>query len=137
MPQPVTISPSELLGVRVLAVDDTSDALELLVTVLKVYGATVTPATSVREALALYAREPQDVVVSDIRMQQEDGYALLRGVRAAEAERKAPRARAVALTGMSDPSSRERALEAGFDAHLTKPFDPDDLVAAIAALVQA
>jgi CheY-like chemotaxis protein len=121
---------SRLDGLRVLVVDDQSDAREVVSLVLRERGAEVHLAGSVAEALDLLARHAIDVIVSDLAMPGADGYDLIRAVRA----ERDPAIRAVALTAYTDHEVRERAIAAGFAAHATKPLNPDDLVELIAKL---
>lgn len=122
-----------LNGLQILVVDDHADTLELLVIALTEYGADVKAASSAREALEAFEQFKPDVLVSDIGMPGEDGYALIRQVRILEPEqgRNIP---AVALTAYASESDRALALDAGFQTHLPKPVEPDKLVAAIAHL---
>jgi signal transduction histidine kinase/ActR/RegA family two-component response regulator len=119
---------------HVVLVEDDDDTRQVLVLFLELAGAKVTGAGSVREALALLETLRPDVLVSDIGMPDEDGYSLIREVRAREITggRGIP---AIALTGYVRPEDRARLLAAGFQTHLRKPVDPDDLVATVAALV--
>lgn len=122
-----------LHGVRILLVDDDADGREMLTVLLEVQGATVTSTGSVREALdALDALRP-DVIVSDIRMPEEDGYTLIRRVRVRDAERGTITP-VIALTGYVTREDQTRLLVVGFQAHLRKPVDPSEIVAAIASL---
>jgi signal transduction histidine kinase/CheY-like chemotaxis protein len=125
--------PVELAGLRVLIVDDEPDVRELLTAVLDRCKAVVFAAASVHEALALLQQHRPDVLVSDIGMPGEDGYALIRQVRAlpAEAGGKIP---ALALTAYARMEDRTRALLAGFQMHVPKPLDPTELVVVLANL---
>jgi CheY-like chemotaxis protein len=116
-------------GVRVLLVEDDRDSRELMQFMLERRGAEVTAVGSVREALEVLDRAPPAVVVSDIAMPGEDGYALIRKIRALGL-----RIPAVAVTAFSRAHDRERALAAGFQAHLTKPVEIDIFCGAIARL---
>jgi len=118
--------------VAVLVVDDDLNARELLVAVLDGAGAEVRAAASTEDALMILEGWTPDVLMSDIEMPGEDGYALMRRVRALSGLRG--RIAAVALTAHARPEDRARALAAGFQWHLAKPIDPAELVAAIAAL---
>jgi CheY-like chemotaxis protein len=120
-------------GVRVLIVDDDDDSRELLVLMLVDQGATVSSAASAGEALRLLAESPPDVLVSDISMPDVNGYSLIRGVRGLARDRggKTP---AIALTAYARVEDGERAFAAGFQAHVTKPVDPDRLAAIVANL---
>ena len=118
--------PHLLSGVNVLIVDDEEDARELLKTVLESYGATVTTVASAPEAISEYDRSAPHVIVSDIGMPLEDGFALMRRVREkpAHAGGDVP---AIALTAYASASDREAALAAGYQAHVAKPFEPADV----------
>ena len=122
-----------LNGVRVLVVDDEADVQELLRTILAQCEAQVTVAANAREALEALEQAPFDVLVSDIRMPEEDGYALLRKVRALDAERGG-QIPALALTAYTRIEDREAALSAGFQQHAAKPIEPVELAAAVATL---
>lgn len=122
-----------LNGLRILVVDDEADARELLKTVLETYGADVTVAASGREAMEkLEEFEPQ-VLISDIGMPGEDGYSFIRRVRALDAQRGG-RIPAVALTAYAREEDRRRSLLAGFQMHLPKPVNPDELIVVVASL---
>jgi CheY-like chemotaxis protein len=127
------VSFAELTGVRVAIVEDDADAQELLQFALQSVGASVVCASSVREALLLIDADPPDVLVSDIGMQGEDGYDLMRRVRLREGNggRRLP---SVALTAFASGEHSRRALEAGFDEFLTKPIDPAAVSQTIARL---
>jgi signal transduction histidine kinase/CheY-like chemotaxis protein len=121
-----------LRGLRVLVVDDESDARELLGVILRGKGADVEPVASVADALAAFAEARPDVLVSDISMPDADGYELIRRLR--EGEGDAALTPAIALTAYARDRDRERALASGFQLHLAKPVEPDDLVLAVANL---
>jgi CheY-like chemotaxis protein len=126
-------APDRLDGVRVLLVDDERDARELFAQILESAGARVRTAPSAGEAMTRLIEEGADVLVCDIEMPQMDGYELLRLVLAdTRIQRKG--LVAIALTAYSRAADRRRALQAGFDEHLSKPVDPQTLVATIAAL---
>ena len=125
-----------LQGVGVLVVDDEEDARELLTTVLQLYGAEVKTVDSAAEALAAIDEWLPDVLVVDIGLPEEDGYGLILKVRALEAQQGA-RMPALALTAYARRVDRERALAAGFQAHLAKPADPSELVSVVAQLSKA
>jgi CheY-like chemotaxis protein len=137
---PATVKSSwELAGVRALVVDDADDARELIGTTLIRYGAEVVAVSSAAEAYTLITTIPPqqlpDVMVIDIGMPCEDGYSLIRRVREWERERGAyiP---AVALTAYGRFEDRVRALNAGFQMHVAKPVDPDELADAIMTLIR-
>jgi PAS domain S-box-containing protein len=123
----------KLDGLRVLVVDDESDARGLLARLFADCGAQVHTAASVPEALATIDSAPPDLLVSDIGMPGVDGYELIRRVRSLAADRGG-RIPAVALTAFARSSDRTRALLAGYDSHLAKPIEPAELLAVVAAL---
>jgi signal transduction histidine kinase/CheY-like chemotaxis protein len=128
-------APARLDGIRVLVVDDDDDARELFASIVEAAGAEVLTAASVPDALRLLRRERDLVLVSDIEMPGEDGYQLLS--RALAESGGARRLIAIAVTAYARTVDRQRALDAGFDAHLAKPVDPGELVATIASLTVA
>jgi len=132
-PPPAWDVPPELARLHVLVVDDDRDGREMIGMVLEQCGTRVTLAGSVREALAAFALDRPDVVLSDIGMPGEDGYELIRQIRAlgAEAGGTVPAASLTAYAGVED---RRRALLAGFNMHVPKPVDPAELVAVIGSL---
>jgi len=124
---------ADLTGVRVLVVDDEADARDLFAMVLESCGAVVTTASRASEAFALIRRDPPQVLVSDIGMPEEDGFSLIRRVRALPpAEGGATPA--VAVTAFTGVEHRIRALEAGFNQHVGKPFEPQELAAIVRRL---
>ena len=122
-----------LADVRVLVVDDEADARALVRRLLEERGATVITNGSVAEALASIREERFDVLVSDIGMPDEDGYALIRQVRALAAERGGS-IPAVALTAYARSEDRMKAVMAGFQMHVTKPVEPAELLTMVASL---
>jgi PAS domain S-box-containing protein len=126
-------SVARLDDIRVLVVEDDEDSRKLLGVMLTKQGAEVTSTSSSAEALNAFGQMLPDVVVSDIGMPEEDGYELIRKVRALPAERGGLTP-AIALTGYATRKDRERALSAGYQMHLAKPVEPAELVAAIASL---
>ncbi|MDB5295740.1 MAG: hypothetical protein JWO31_1723 [Phycisphaerales bacterium] len=125
----------QLVGVSVLVVDDEDDARTVVRRLLEGCGAVVDTAGSAGEALAhLTARVP-DVLVSDIGMPGQDGYELIRRVRALPPDRGG-RVHALALTAYARTVDRVRALEAGFHMHVAKPVDPAELIVTVAALAR-
>ncbi|HEU5323713.1 MAG TPA: response regulator, partial [Methylomirabilota bacterium] len=133
-PPPATLDalPS-LEGLHVLVVDDEADARELIRLILEGRGALVTAVASTQAALAALARARADVLVSDIGLPGDDGYALIRQVRALppDAGGATP---AVALTAYARTEDRTRALLAGFETHVAKPVEPAELVMVVARL---
>jgi CheY-like chemotaxis protein len=133
MPSDEAIIAKPLEGLHVLAVEDTNDSREMLVALLGVHGAMVTAVASAHEAVDALDRERFDVLVSDIGMPEETGYDLIRQVRERLNERGG-QIPAIALTALSDPNDRAKALAAGFQAHMEKPVESDELVTVIKAL---
>jgi CheY-like chemotaxis protein/two-component sensor histidine kinase len=127
--------PSELQGKKVLVVDDDEDARNLVATVLTSCGCEVSTASSVGEAMVRFDDMKPDVVVSDIGMPNEDGFELIKRIRARPAERGG-RVPAAALTAYARAEDRKKVLAAGFVTHVVKPVDPSELVAVIASLVR-
>jgi PAS domain S-box-containing protein len=125
---------STLAGVKALVVDDEPDARALVRELLEARGASVRAVASAAEALAAVEAEVPEVIVSDIGMPVEDGYALIRKLRSLPPERGGL-VPAVALTAFARVEDRERAREAGYQDHLAKPLDASALYAAVTALV--
>jgi CheY-like chemotaxis protein len=123
-----------LTGLRILVVDDDEDTRFYITTVLTADGATVTTVDSAAAALAVLPELQPDVCICDIAMPGEDGYSLIRKIRALPQE-QGGEVLAVAVTAYADTEDRIRALEAGFNIHLGKPVAPEDLVMTIANLV--
>ena len=122
-----------LAGIRVLVVDDELDARELVKSVLEDSAAQVWIAGSAAEALMLVQEHLPDLIVSDIGMPDRDGYQLMRDVRALPAARGG-RIRAIALTAFARSEDRTRAMLAGYQAHVAKPIEPQELVATIKSI---
>jgi signal transduction histidine kinase len=126
----------DLKDVRILVVDDESDAREVLSEALSGSGATVTTAGSVEEAIRKLEAGMPDVLVSDIAMPNGDGYALIKHVREV-LHAESVSLPAVALTAYAREEDRRRAYSAGFQRHLAKPVEPAALVSAISELARA
>ncbi|MGB3765819.1 MAG: response regulator [Phormidesmis sp.] len=139
--QPQDISISELsLGdslenVRVLIVEDQSDALDVFRLMMEAHKATVVVATSVPEALKKFRWFRPDVIVSDIGFPEETGYDLIREIRALP-EEEGSRTPAVAISAYAETPYRTRALLAGFQMHIPKPIDLETLVTVVGQLTQ-
>jgi PAS domain S-box-containing protein len=122
-----------LQGIRVLVVDDEADMLNLAQFVLEQYGAEVQVAASAAEAMLIFDRFVPNVLISDIGMPDLDGYMLMQQVR-----QRSPQAggqvSAIALTAYAGECDRQLARQAGFQLHLPKPVEPEQLVQAIAVL---
>lgn len=121
-----------LAGLRVLAVDDDPDTLDVVSELLTLRGAYVVMAPSAAAALEALRQFEPDVLVSDIGMPDRDGYDLIRDIRGLG--RSPDELPAVAVTAFTSAEDRRRALAAGFQVHLSKPVDPAELTAVVARL---
>jgi CheY-like chemotaxis protein len=126
--------PPDIAGIKVLAVDDEPDARSLLTAILEKCGATVKTCETAAQAIKLLEEFEPDILVSDIGMPEEDGYSLIKRVRATEkgTHKRIP---AVALTAFARVEDRLKALSAGFNMHVPKPVEPAELAMVIASLV--
>jgi CheY-like chemotaxis protein len=122
-----------LAGKRVLIVDDDDDARYLLRVVLEGCQMTVCDSDSADKALEELDQTSFDLLVSDIGMPERDGYSLIRAVRGRSDSESIP---AVALTSFGRPEDRARALRAGFNRHLRKPFTSSSLLLCLASLLE-
>jgi signal transduction histidine kinase/CheY-like chemotaxis protein len=122
-----------LEGLRILVVDDAADSRELVAAALREAGADVTEARSAAEALAAFEQAAVDMVVSDVAMPERDGFELVRALRATSHGFSLP---IVAVTAFGSPEDRAAALDAGFDAHVGKPFEPRALVGLLSTFVK-
>jgi CheY-like chemotaxis protein len=125
--------PGELDGIRVLVVDDDTDARELVSFLLESCGGEVRSAASVSDALGILEHFTPHVIVSDIGMPDQDGYFLIRALRTHSAmeKRGIP---AIALTAFARSEDRTRALVEGFNTHMAKPVEPRRLVERVVEL---
>ncbi|MEO8902651.1 MAG: ATP-binding protein [Polyangiaceae bacterium] len=125
----------ELKGLRLLLVEDDGDSREVVAAILEDSGVHVTTANSAEDALSILERVPVpvDVIVSDVGLPGLDGYAFLSVVRKNPALARIP---AAALTAYAYPEDRRRALDAGFQMHLRKPFDQAELLATVSDLAK-
>jgi CheY-like chemotaxis protein/two-component sensor histidine kinase len=133
-PNPLQEQLLDLTGIRVLAIDDELDSLELLVVILAQAGAEVMSVASAAEFLIALESFQPDVVVSDIGMPEIDGYTLLKQVRLLSPE-QGGQVPAIALTAYAGEMDRKQAIAAGFQEHIAKPIEPDRLVATIVGLL--
>ena len=124
-----------LQGLRILVVDDEPDSRTMIASALALHSAETRTAASAAQALAVLEGWRPDLLVSDIGMPGEDGYSLIRRVRARGPEQGGT-IPALALTAYAGVKDNRRALEAGFQLHIAKPVTPDQLTTAIAGLVQ-
>jgi len=141
--EPLTASTRslDLSGVRVLVIDDEADSLEFIAYVLEQAGASVITATTADEAFAALTQSQLDVILSDIGMPDMDGYRLMQQIRARSPEQggtvlafSEAMLPAIALTAYVAETDQQQAFSAGFQAHLSKPVDPERLVAAVSDL---
>jgi two-component system, OmpR family, response regulator len=124
-----------LNGLRVLVVDNDSDSRDLLKMVFEEYGVETIPAKSALEALEILKQVKPDLLISEIGLPKEDGYSLMSKVKAFEMQRQV-QIPALALTVYATEDDRARALSVGFEQHLPKPFDIDELIATVADLTK-
>jgi len=126
----------QLNGVNVLFVDDQADARELVKELLELHGAKVTSVETAEQALEAMQREHFHVLLSDIGLPMIDGYELIRQIRRLPPE-QGGRIPAVAVTGFARSEDSQRALAEGFQNHLSKPIEPNELVDLVATLSTA
>ncbi|TMB04471.1 MAG: response regulator, partial [Deltaproteobacteria bacterium] len=132
---PLPVGPPRADGLHVLLVDDDANTLDSLRALFEHYGARVTAVPSAAEALRALESLRPDVLVSDIAMPDEDGYQLIARVRELDRERGGA-IPAVALTAFAADDDRVRALVAGYDVHLSKPVNPEEVVAFVTQLAR-
>jgi signal transduction histidine kinase len=125
---------ARLSGVRILVVDDEEDAREAMAVLLGQAGATVRSVGSAAEAFEALREQPPDLLLSDIAMPGEDGYSLIRRVRAL-ADEQGGQVPAAALTAYATLDDRRKALQAGYNDHIPKPVDPTRLIATVTELI--
>jgi CheY-like chemotaxis protein len=135
-PRVAPADPVTLNGIRILIVDDETDAREMMVAMLENFGATVNALAGADEAIALLQSGgfDADVLVSDVGMPGTDGFELIRSIRKLDS----PKTRAlpaIAVTAYANPEDRVKALVAGYQNHIPKPVDSAALAAAIVQLV--
>jgi PAS domain S-box-containing protein len=124
-----------LSGLEILVVDDDADMREFLPFMLEQYGATVTVVASGIEALTALSQSQPNLIISDIGMPEMDGYMLMRQIRSLEPEQGGT-IPAIALTAYAGEMDHEQAIAVGFQQHISKPVDPDELIKAIASLLK-
>ncbi|MBD2072077.1 response regulator [Leptolyngbya sp. FACHB-671] len=117
-------------GLKVLVVDDDNDNLQLFAFLLETYGASVTAVSSANDAFQAFLEQQPDILISDIRMPNQDGYMLIRQIRGLTVE-QGGQAPAIALTANAREIDQQQALAAGFQQYLAKPVDPDELLQAV------
>ncbi|MBD2014970.1 response regulator [Microcoleus sp. FACHB-53] len=131
---PLVPQSSPLSGIRVLVVDDDTDSREFFAFVLEQLGAQVSTVTSAGEAIAFLEQSQPNILLSDIGMPDMDGYMLMRQIRAMPPE-QGGQILAIALTAYAGEIDRQQALAAGFQHHLAKPVEPNELVKVILNLL--
>jgi len=119
---------------RVVVAEDDADSAAAVTAILRLHGCETQTAATAAECLRIIGEWPADVLVCDIGLPDDDGYGLLRRMRALPEGDKIP---AIALTAYARPEDRARALAAGFRAHLSKPLDPSSLLREISSAVNA
>ncbi|MBN3878793.1 AAA family ATPase [Nostoc sp. JL23] len=129
----VAAQSSPLSGLEILVVDDDADMREFLPFMLEQYGASVTVVASGIEALTALSQSQPNLIISDIGMPEMDGYMLMRQVRSLEPEQGGT-IPAIALTAYAGEMDHQQAIAVGFQQHISKPVDPEELVKAIASL---
>ncbi len=122
-----------LKGLQVLVVDSDPDSRYLLTILFEEYGVETIAATSAIEALEILKQIKPDLLISEIRLPNEDGYSLMDKVKAFEIQRQV-HIPALALTVYAREDDRAHALSVGFGKHLSKPFDIDELIETVACL---
>jgi CheY-like chemotaxis protein len=122
-------------GTIVLFVDDQLEARELVSLVLGRHGVEVVAVETAEQAMSVLRSSPPHLLISDIGLPCEDGYALIRRVRAL-APAAGGNVPAIALTAYARPEDQRRAKHEGFQVHLAKPVEPDELVALVASFVR-
>jgi CheY-like chemotaxis protein len=123
-----------LSGITALVVDDEADSLVFCGRLLEDRGARILLAVDAQQALEILRNEAVDILISDIGMANEDGYYLIAQLRGLTEEHNA-RIPAIAVTAYARAEDRQRLLLAGYQMHISKPIEPQELVAGIASLV--
>ncbi|MGG6237018.1 PAS domain-containing protein [Nodosilinea sp. AN01ver1] len=136
LPPPVHNSHTSLAGRRVLVIDDDFDSLDLLTALLEDYDVEVLTACSAEAGLQLVTQHHPDVLISDIGMPDQDGFMLIRALRQ-RPEAEGGKIPAIALTAYAGDQNRDRALAAGFQRHLTKPIDLEELSRTLVELIHS
>jgi two-component system CheB/CheR fusion protein len=121
---------------RVLVVEDDTTTRNALVTLLRNAGLIVHEAENAATGIASYAQTPPDLIISDIGLPGEDGHAMMRQIRQQEAADARPPVPALALTAFVRDSDQRAAIQAGFQAHLAKPAEPDELLTTLVGLIE-
>ncbi len=120
-------------NLQILVVEDNRDGAEMLDILLKGYGARVSVANSVSEALQIMQSSPFDILISDVEMPNESGYSMMAKIRA-DSMTKYFNIGAIALTAHAGNAERKKAIGSGFDFHIAKPFEYEELITTIAEM---
>jgi CheY-like chemotaxis protein len=123
-----TFDANVLEGTRILLVEDDVHTMDAIARALKLYGAQVTPVGNADQAIAAFQASPPDIIVSDIGLPQQDGFELMRRIRALEVERQMPTKPAIALSAFAGEKHRREAVEAGFQGYVPKPARTSSLL---------
>jgi len=124
-----------LTNKTILIVEDDADMREVFRLVLEAAGAKVITAESVEAALTIHRKSPPQAVITDIQLGSSDGYALITAIRKNDAKYRGFTT-VVAVTGFGSPEDRTRALAAGFNAYITKPFEVAEVVRTLGKLLR-
>ena len=127
-----SIQPYRLSNLKILAVDDEVDSLDILTAILEQEGAELVPVFSAAAAIETFNQTTFDLVISDIGMPETDGYTLIKQIRALPQGQNIP---AIALTAYANEIEQQRSFKAGFQIHLAKPIIIPELIAAIKELI--
>lgn len=123
---------AQIAGTHVLVVDDDHDTRRLLATILESHGAIVKSVASVAEALDAISRRKPNILLADLQMPDEDGYALVEKLRSREREAQLGRLPVIAVTACVAKEDRQRTRACGFDGHVAKPFEAEEIVRVVA-----
>jgi signal transduction histidine kinase/ActR/RegA family two-component response regulator len=132
--RPKDVAPGALRSISVLLVEDDEDARTLLTDTLEYYGAHVLPVASASEAAKIVEQHQADVLLSDLRLPGEDGFALIHNLRSRRDDPQIASIPAASITASRLTEDRHHAIAAGYQLHLQKPVDPDELISAILSL---
>ena len=132
--QPAAVIEPKFHNLHVLVAEDDADSAAAVTAILRLHGCETQTAATASECLRITGQWPPDLLICDIGLPDDDGYGLLRRLRRLPEGEKLP---AIALTAYAQPQDRDKALAAGFRAHLSKPLDPEKLLREISAVVDA
>lgn len=127
-----SIQPDRFSGLKILAIDDEVDSLDILTAILEQEGATLIAVASAAEAMEVLSQTTPDLIISDIGMPETDGYTLIEQIRDLPQGKNIP---AIAFTAYANEIDRQYSLNAGYQKHLCKPIIIPELIAAITELI--